>query len=165
MGLHADAGRSRRGREGPLTEGGQCGESDGIYDCARQDGTNGIQSDSWAAYPLVWEKLITRQAIDFTALTSQSRKFFATTLTELLVSSQTASPLFHLPKHLRVEDFDGDAVIGIFEKVLSHEGLTHGLTYVLKNLESRRSQGTDRDRIISEGISIATSVLTGRTTF
>ncbi len=82
-----------------------------------------------------------------------------------LVSSQTALSLFHLPKHLRAEDFDGDAVISIFDKVLSHEDLTHGLTYILKNLESRQSQRTDRDRIISEGISIAMSVLTGRTTF
>lgn len=86
-------------------------------------------------------------------------------MTDLLVSSQTASPLFHLPKHLRVEDFDNGAVIDIFEKVLAHEGLTHGLTFILKSLESRTSREIIRDEIISKGISTAMSVLTGRIAF
>jgi len=69
--------------------------------------------------------------MDWTFLPSASRSFMSTFLLHLLVSTQTRSPLFNLPKSWKIADLDKQATVEVFEKALVNPDLAHGLLFVL----------------------------------
>ncbi|KAK1925706.1 osmoregulation-related protein [Papiliotrema laurentii] len=71
------------------------------------------------------------KAIEWTDLSSSTTSFLVTFLVHLVLSSQTVSPLFALPKGHNPDKLDVEGVEDIFEKSLSNGELAQGLAILL----------------------------------
>jgi nucleolar MIF4G domain-containing protein 1 len=72
------------------------------------------------------------QAVEWAELNSATNSFLAFFLVHLVLSTQTVSPLFTLPKSYRTEAMDVEAVEEAFEKSLSDSKLASGWSIVLR---------------------------------
>lgn len=88
-------------------------------------------------------------------------------LVHLLISTQTASPLFVLPKSYSDDSFDPETVEEVFDKCLSNLELAQGLLVVIKTkmgkkiikiLEDLDIKGKEKQAVLS-GLDVAKLVL------
>jgi nucleolar MIF4G domain-containing protein 1 len=101
------------------------------------------------------------QAIDWTTFNALTTLLLRTYLTNLLISSQTASPLFVLPK--AYSGFDQESLEEVLEKVLVNGEMVAGLKLFLRGSGSElgRGEGTgEREKKVLEwGVGVISDVL------
>ncbi|WVN89168.1 uncharacterized protein L203_104384 [Cryptococcus depauperatus CBS 7841] len=108
------------------------------------------------------------KAVDFMSSSKGISKFLITTIIHLLISLQTPSPVFSLPKSFTFSsNFDDEIVVIEFTKCLSNTELAGGWLWILDkkmgNNNWEEGVGERECEVVREGLNIAKKVL-GRAT-
>jgi hypothetical protein len=80
----------------------------------------------------------------------------------LILGTQTASPLFTLPKSYSIAKLDPETIDEAFEKSLSNSEVAQGLTYVLEKVKSKMMREQDEEVVVEtirKGMKRARAVL------
>ncbi len=84
------------------------------------------------------------QAVDWPSLNRITTEFLLTFIIHLIVSTQTASPLFVLPRTHEPNTIDDEAIQEVFNKALSNLELARGWSVLLRGL----MQGNKAERVM-----------------
>ncbi|RXK39733.1 hypothetical protein M231_02926 [Tremella mesenterica] len=104
--------------------------------------------------------------LDFTSLQTSTHRFLANFLSVLMLSTQTTSPLFSLPRAWGLESIDHTAIENIFHEMLDKPELAQGWAFFIKTKASGRMIEKVLDDVtegqkhcIGQGLNIVSKIL------
>ncbi|ORY29367.1 hypothetical protein BCR39DRAFT_532516 [Naematelia encephala] len=79
------------------------------------------------------------KAVEWTSLSSHTKRFLQTFLAHLIVSTQTTSPIFAIPKTYKFpKDADAEVLIEVIQKSMTVAGLAEGWLFLLQSVGDGR---------------------------